>query len=115
MIDNDYSFNTQKLLAIKKTKNKCAWVLRTFQSRDKVVLRTLWKSLCQPHQDYGAQIWGPVGNKADLVAQEGPLRNYTKQFNGYKELNYWQRLSEAKLFSSERRNERFKLWYIIGS
>ena len=30
---------------------------------------------------------------------------------GFENLNYWQRLSEAKLFSIQRRNERFRILY----
>ena len=71
--------------------------------------------MARPHQDYGAQLWGPSGDKMDLQAQEGPLRSFTKKFKDLRELNYWQRLKEAKMNSYQRRLERYKIFYVYKS
>ena len=81
-----------------------------FGTREIEHMRTLWNTLARPHQDYGAQLWGPSGDKGDLQAQEGPLRSFTKRFKGLKDLNYWQRLSEAKIANYHRRLERYKIF-----
>ena len=115
LIDNDAKFASQRSKAITKTNNKCSWILRTFRTREINHLRTLWNTLARPHQDYGAQLWGPAGDKGDIQAQEGPLRAFTKRFKGLKDLNYWQRLKVSNMNSYQRRLERYKLFYVFKS
>ena len=112
LIDSDGSFSSQKLKAQKATMDKCSWILRTFKSRDPGLLKTLWKSLAQPHQDYASQLWYPVGKTGELAWQEKPLRMLTRRMKGLHGMNYWERLSHMKLQSSERRSERYKILYL---
>ena len=72
----------------------------------------MWKSLILPHQDYCSVLWAPVSNKTDILAQEGPQRAYTKQAWGLRNTHYWDRLKIFKLYSMQRRVERFKMIYI---
>ena len=115
LIDDDCSFSSQRKAAITKTNQRCGWVLRTFQTRDPHLLRFLWRTLCQPIQDYGSQLWSPVGDRRDLQAQEGPLRNFLRHFGNFKDENYWQRLRLTKLSSCERRNQRYRIIYVWKS
>ena len=115
MVDNDCTFKSQRTLAVKKTNQRCSWVLRTFLSRDPQIMKTLWRSLCQPIQDYGSQLWAPVGNHGELQNQEGPLRNFLRRWEGFENLNYWQRLFKAKIMSCERRNQRYRILYVWKS
>jgi hypothetical protein len=101
-IDQWGSFKLHRAKANRKTLQKAGWVLRVFKSRDMGLLRTLWKSLIRPHQDYASQLWAPVGLVGDLAAQEVPLRSFTRRMGGMRGLNYWERLVQAKLLSSER-------------
>ncbi len=80
-------------------------------TREVTHLRTLWKTLARPHQDYASQLWSPVGSPGDLLAQETPLRAFSKRFRGFHGLHYWDRLSSACLLSTERRQERYKIIY----
>ena len=91
--------------------NKISWVLRTFISREKDIMRQLWRSMIQPIQDYTAIVWAPVDLKGELQAQEGPLRNFSKKVKGTYDLNYWQRLEFLNLTSIERRMQRFRIIY----
>ena len=71
MIDDNCKYETQINSVIKKTKDKCAGILRTFHSRDPIILRTLWKTLAQPHLDYAVQVWGPNSDdRGKLAAME---------------------------------------------
>ena len=115
LIDSDARHLSQRNSAIKKCANKCSWILRTFQCRDPEVLKLLWKSLARPHLDYCALQWAPTNQKGQLAALEAPLRAYTKRFEGFQNLNYWQRLAKAKLQSCQRRNDRYRLLYIFKS
>ena len=87
------------------------WKLQTFSSRDPTLMRTLWRSLCQPHQDYCGQLWAPTGTLYEIEAQEGPLREFTRKMSVFSGLNYWQRLAKSKLQSRERQTERYRIIY----
>ena len=115
LIDADGSFLSHRLMVQKKTMIKCSWILRTFRSRDPDLLKTLWRSLAQPIQDYASQVWSPVGRSGEIAWQEKPLRLLTRRMTGMKKLNYWQRLSTLKMLSTERRTERYKILYLWKS
>ena len=110
-MDRKMEFKQQRANVLMKANNKISWVLRTFVSREKSIMRQLWRSMIQPVQDYASLIWAPVDSKTDLQAQEGPLRAFSRRVSGTDNLNYWQRLSLLKLQSIERRMERFRLIY----
>ena len=101
--------------ALSKTRQKVGWITRTFMNREVKFLRTLWNSLAQPHMDYGSILWAPVRNKTELLAAESPLRMLTRMARGCSELNYWERLKVFKLYSNQRRMERYKIMYIWKS
>ena len=74
-------------------------------------MRTLWRSVVQPQQDYASQLWAPVGLRGDLQLQEAPLRAFTKRARGLRDLPYWERLRAMGLSSTERRNDRYRVIY----
>jgi ribonuclease P/MRP protein subunit RPP40 len=105
------TFGPQRAKANAKAKQKAGWILRTFRSRDLHTMRTLWTTLVRPHQDYCSQLWSPVGLTGELLEQESPLRSFTRRIRGFSILNYWERLAAAALYSTERRQERYKILY----
>ena len=90
------------------------WIKQTFSKRYVAFLKMAWNSLLQPHLDYGLVLVCPF-LKGEKKEYEKPLRNFTKMAYDCKEMNYWQRLSHFKLFSSERRIERYRVTYISKS
>ena len=112
LLDADGTFKSHQLKAQKKTMQRCSWIMRTFFSRDPGLLKSLWQSLAQPFQDYASQLWYPVGNTGGLAWQEKPLRMVTRKMKGLRGMNYWERLEQMKMLSSERRSERYKLLYL---
>ena len=112
LIDSNGDFRSQRLKAQRKTMSKCSWILRTFKSRDPGLLKSLWQSLAQPHQDYASQLWTPVARTGEIAWQEKPLRQFTRRMKGLSHLNYWDRLSQMKMLSCERRAERYKIIYM---
>ena len=111
-MDAGANFHAQRSAAAAKTSQKAGWVLRTFVSREIPLLRTLWKSLVQPHLDYASQLWFPCLNARDQEEMEAPLRAYTRRMSGLKGLDYWERLVNSGLQSAERRAERYKILYL---
>ena len=56
---NNGSYKDQIAVAKKKASRKANWVLRVFQNRSQDFFKQIWKSLIQPHLDYGSPIWAP--------------------------------------------------------
>ena len=90
------------------------WVKRTFSTRSVPFLKTVWNSLLQTHIDYGSILVCPY-SKGAKKAYENPLRSFTKMAKECKDMNYWQRLYHFKIFSAERRIERYRVTYIWKS
>ena len=72
---------------------------------------TLLKTLIQPKLDYCSQIYSPT--KQELInIIESVQRNFMSNIIGFKDLDYWSRLSELRLLSQERRRERYILIFL---
>ena len=59
MMSADGSFSEHIQKVVVKTKEIASWILRTFATRDRSVMLTLWKALVIPHFDYCSQLWSP--------------------------------------------------------
>ena len=115
MADTSLRYKDQIQKAIGKANKKAGWVLRTFSTRKTVFMRKMWKSLIQCHLDYGSVLWAPVDRRGDLMALEKPLRAFTRKALGLSNQNYWESLQSFKMYSNQRRNERYKVIYIWKS
>ena len=87
------------------------WVLRVFQSRKRSLMLTLLKSLVIPLLEYCCPLWNPWKSK-DIQAIEAIQRTFTYKITKVQHLNYWERLHELKLYSLQRRRERYIIIYI---
>ena len=93
-----------------KAKKQACWVLRTFQSREPILMLTLLKTLIYPLIEYGCQLWSP--HKLGEIRQlEDVQRYFTRKIEGMTDKNYWERLKHLKLYSLERRRERYIIIY----
>ena len=54
-------------------------------------------------------------SKEQRLLLEGPLRSLTRSAWGLDGKNYWERLQAFKLYSNERRMERYAVMYIWKS
>ena len=111
IMSNDASFTTHIDHVTLKLRNMAAWILRTFQSREREVLMTMWKSLALPIHDYCSQLWSP-SKKGEIQKLENVQRSFVRKVKSLDNLNYWQRLEALKLLSLERRRERYQILYI---
>ena len=90
-----------------------AWVLRTFSTRDQKPMTTMWNTQIRSILDYCSPLWSPCpSNYKNIDLLEGTQRSFTKRINGTEGLNYAQRLRLLKLYSVQRRHERYKIIYI---
>ena len=87
------------------------WVMRTFRRRSMGLMLTLWKTLIQSKLDYCSQLWSP-SDQASITKLEGLARAFTAKISGMEKLDYWDRLVKLRMYSQERRRERYQLIFI---
>ena len=121
-VSSDLSFDTHINTNVKATQQIAAWTLRTFKSRSKFILKVLLQSLVVAKIEYASVVWCPFDKKnIDLI--ESIQRRYTSQMFEYQtwdeelqmyvcNVDYRQRLKDLKIYSLERRRERFAILYV---
>ena len=72
---------------------------------------TLWKSLVLPRIEYCSQLWNP-DRVGEMQMLENIQRSFTRKISGLQNIDYWDRLKFLKLYSLERRRERYIVIYI---
>ena len=74
---------------------------------------TLMKSIVQPKLDYCSQLWSPA-DQASINQLEAVQRHLVDRIRDTKltGLSYWEKLSELRLYSQERRRERYQLIFL---
>ena len=93
-----------------KAKQKCGWILRTFNCRQTLFMKFMFKTLVQGHIDYCSQLYFP-SQSTELESIENIQRSFTKKIPELYQLNYWERLSQLKMYSQQRRAERYRIIY----
>ena len=59
-MSNDFTFGFHIRNVTVESRNLCNWVLRVFQTREVIPMKTLFTSLIRPKVEYGSQIWNPT-------------------------------------------------------
>ena len=105
------SFTEHMYNIVKDGRQHAGWILRTFKTREKYALRTLFKSLVLSRLEYCSPLWSPHLIK-DITSLESVQRSFTSKITAVHGLNYWERLKYLKLYSLQRRRERFIIIYM---
>ena len=105
------NFNDHICSSIQSAQQKCAWILRTFATRARRPMLLLWKSLVQPKLDYCSQLWSPTA-VGHIQRLEMVQKAFVSKIIGMRQYDYWQQLHELKLYSLQRRRERYITIYI---
>ena len=107
------SFDQHIRTVINKGKRMAGWILRTFYSRERVLLITMLKQLIYPTIEYCCILWMPK-TSAMITLIENIQKNYTKKIN-INDINhqpdYWERLQILCIYSLQRRRERYAILY----
>ena len=74
---------------------------------------TTLRSLVQPRLDYCSQLWSPR-DQYSINLLEGVQHNFISQIRdrALHGLNYWEKLSELRVYSQERRRERYQICFL---
>ena len=94
-----------------ETRKMCNWVLRTFETREALPMVTLFTSIIRSKVEYGCQLWSPT-KRQEIVEIEMVQRQFIKRIEGMKDLTYPEQLKKLKLYSLERRRERYLIIYL---
>ena len=112
-MSSDLSFDLQVGKVVATANQMVGWGLRTFRTRRRDVMLQLLKSLVQPHLDYCSQLWSPstqaMINKLENVQKSLIMKIKDKDVDSS---DYWETLRNLRLFSQERRRERYQIIFI---
>ena len=72
---------------------------------------TIWKTLIQSKLDYCSQLWSP-SDQSTINKLESVARHFTSQIDGMSGQDYWERLQSLRLYSQERRRERYRIIFL---
>ena len=114
-MSSDLSWSPHIATIVARSRGVASWGLSVFKSREPEVMITLYKSLIRSHLEYCCPLWHP-SKIGDIELLEGVQREFTRRITGFQALNYWERLKALKLFSLQRRRERYILvcmWKIL--
>ena len=110
IMSSSASFSEHINQRVDKLKSKIGWILRTFKTRDPLPMLTLWKTLVLCEHDYCSQLWNP-DRVGDIQSLELLQRSFIRKISGMQRLSYWEQLKALKLYSLERRRERYVIIY----
>ena len=106
LVSEDMSFKLHIAEITDKAKNFASWLLRTFSTRTEEVMLLLLKTYLIPRLEYSSAAWNP--HQINEIEQlEGVQRSFTSRIENMENLNYYERLAKLKLYSLQRRRERF--------
>ena len=111
MLSSDGKFNEHVRRVVVKVKNLTSWILRSFSNRSAEVMLTLWKSLVLPHTEYAAQLWSPI-QKGLIQKLEELQWSFVRKIKSCSRSDYWTTLKKFRLYSLERRRERYRVIYL---
>ena len=111
LITDVAKFGAHGLSVGSRSKQQAGWILRTFETREPLPQLTLFKALVVPISEYCCQLWSPVA-VGKIQELEAVQRSFTSKMDGMSDLNYWERLKALKLYSLERRRERYIVIYV---
>ena len=67
--------------------------------------------MVQPRLDYCSVLWSPAA-QASIARLESVARYFTSQVSDLQDLDYWERLAALRLYSQERRRERYLIIFV---
>ena len=95
----------------RRCSNLAGGILRTFTMRDPHPMLTLFKSLVLSRLDYASQLWSPYLLK-HIYLIEKVQKAFTKHISGIHDFSYSKRLETLKLYSLQRRRDRYSIIYV---
>ena len=107
------TFSEQIDMVVGAASRMAGWSLRTFRRRGRGLMLTLLRSLIQPRLDYCSQLWSPR-DQGSINRLEAVQRQFLSQIrnDSLSDKNYWEKLSILRVYSQERRRERYQICFL---
>ncbi len=105
IVTSDFKVGRQCAEAAKKGNRILGMINRAFSCKSTFIVKKLYKSLVRPHLDFCVQAWRPHLKK-DIEVLEKVQRRATRMVDGYKGMEYEERLKRIGLTKLELRRER---------
>ena len=112
-VGTDLNFSAQVDRAIAAGSHMVGWALRTFRHRGSGVMLTLLRSLIQPRLDYCSQLWSP-SDQNSINRLEAVQHTFVSRIrdSALDQLDYWGKIKSLRLYSQERRRERYMVCFL---
>ena len=110
-LQNDCSYSEYIHSQCQSVRGTIGWVLRTFHTRQLTPMMTLWKQVIRFHLEYASQLWSPA-KLGDIQSIEILQSSFLRHIPSVRHLNYWEQLKSLKLYSLQRRRERYTVIYV---
>ena len=122
-MSSNLTFDEHIKIITAKARTVMGLVLRTFKSRKTEVMLPLLKNLIQCLVEYACPLWSPT-DSANINRLESVQRQFTSRFQRFREyddelgmticnVSYPDRLKALKLYSLQRRRERYIILYMF--
>ena len=108
MLNRNMLCKDQIEILLAKCKAKMGMLFRHFKTRKAEHMIMLYKTYVRSPLEYCNMIWYPHYQK-DIAQIESVQRSFTARIEEVKDLDYWERLRFLKLYSLERRRERYMI------
>ena len=111
---NDATFSTHISNIISESRCLISMIFRSFRSRDPSIIMPVYRALVLSKIDYCSVLWGPT-NLVDVRRLEKIQADFTYRLLYTKDgerKNYWERLKILRLYSIERRFERYCVIFV---
>ena len=110
-LSSDLTFKLQVEKTVASASKLAGWGLRTFRRRSLSIMKTIWNSLVQPKLDYCSQFWSP-SDQDSINRIESVQKHFLSKLEGLSCKDYWEKLKICKIYSQERRRERYMVIFL---
>ena len=116
-MSSNCSFDAHINQLSKKSNNLAGWILRTFITCDRLTMLTLFKAIVLSRLDYTSQLWSPSTiyqiNRIICKEKSPTIFHIIFHITVMHDLSYNERLKALKLYSLQRRRERYCIIYVL--
>ena len=110
----DNTFKVHIANIAESAKKMASWVLRTFETRERTPMMTLYKTLVRPLLEYSSPLWTPT-SKEEIKKLEDIQKPFVKKIKGVSP-NYETACKQLQLYTLEERRARYlaiHIWKIL--
>ena len=107
---NNLLFKEHMEKIINSSKIVMGMLLRTFSTREKEPMLKMFNTYIKSKLEYCCIVWSPVRQEW-IYELEKVQKSFTSRINGMEDLDYHERLRKLKMYSLERRRERYMIIY----